>query len=125
MLGAPAPDKPNVVLILADDMRADDLKHTPETRSLLVDEGVTFENACVTNSLCCPSRATILRGQYAHNHLIRDNKPSLDGWPVFRDRKREYSTLATWLDDAGYETALVGKYMNHYRGSYVPPGWDR
>ncbi|HZY65722.1 MAG TPA: sulfatase [Rubrobacteraceae bacterium] len=121
----PAPDKPNVVLILADDMRADDLKHTPETRSLLVDEGVTFENAFVTNSLCCPSRATILRGQYAHNHLIRDNKPPLGGWPVFRDRKREYSTLATWLDGAGYETALVGKYMNHYRGSHVPPGWDR
>lgn len=121
----PAPDKPNVVLILADDMRADDLKHTPETRSLLAAEGVTFENAFVTNSLCCPSRATILRGQYAHNHRVRDNKPPLGGWPIFRDRKREYSTLATWLDDAKYETALIGKYMNHYRGSYVPPGWDR
>lgn len=129
LAGVPAcsasPDRPNVVLILADDMRADDLRHVPRTRSLLAEEGVTFENAFVTDSLCCPSRATILRGQYAHNHLVRDNKSPLGGWPVFRDRKREFSTLATWLDDAGYETALVGKYMNHYRGSYVPPGWDR
>jgi Sulfatase len=59
--------KPNIVLILSDD---EDLKihaYMPKTKALLEDKGVVFENAFVTYSFCCPSRATILRGQYSHN----------------------------------------------------------
>jgi hypothetical protein len=61
--------KPNIVFILADDMRKDDLKYMPQTRALLQDEGMSFENAFVSNALCCPSRATIMRGQYSHNTI--------------------------------------------------------
>ena len=58
------PAKPNIVFILADDMRKDDLKYMPKTRSLLQDRGMSFQNAFVSNPLCCPSRATIMRGHF-------------------------------------------------------------
>jgi hypothetical protein len=61
---------PNVVLILTDDLDTGSISRMPNLRSLLIEEGTTFENAFVTDPLCCPSRATILRGQYAHNHEI-------------------------------------------------------
>src|ERR687889_305758 len=59
--------RPNIVLILADDMRKDDLKFMPKTRSLLKNKGMSFQNAFVSNALCCPARATIMHGQYSHN----------------------------------------------------------
>ena len=66
--------KPNIVFILTDDMRNDDLKYMPKTRSVLRAEGMSFSNAFVSNALCCPSRATIMRGQYAHNTGVWTNK---------------------------------------------------
>ena len=69
--------KPNIPFVLTDDMRASDLRYMPQTRKLLAGGGVKFTNAFVTNSLCCPSRATILRGQYTHNHQILSNRPLL------------------------------------------------
>jgi N-acetylglucosamine-6-sulfatase len=87
--------------------------------------GAKFTNAFVTNSLCCPSRATILRGQYAHNHRILSNRPPLGDFYKFRSSGREKSTVATWLNGAGYDTMFVGKYLNGYDNTtYVPPGWD-
>ena len=65
--------QPNIVLILADDMRADKFEHMPQTRQLFAEEGLAFEEAFVTHSLCCPSRASILRGQYTHNHQVLTN----------------------------------------------------
>ena len=62
--------KPNIVFILADDMRKDDLTYMPQTRSLLADKGMSFSNAFVSNGLCCPSRASIMRGQYPHNTVL-------------------------------------------------------
>jgi N-acetylglucosamine-6-sulfatase len=59
--------KPNIIFILADDLRKNELKYMPKTRSLLKAKGMSFSNAFVSNPLCCPSRATIMRGQYAHN----------------------------------------------------------
>jgi len=121
---------PNIVLILTDDLAAGDLnpntlKHMPHLRKLLVERGTTFDNAFVSNALCCPSRATILRGQYTHNHQVLSNHPSLGGARRFRSLGRENSTVATWLKDQGYRTALVGKYLNDYfNETYVPPGWD-
>jgi N-acetylglucosamine-6-sulfatase len=119
---------PNVVLILTDDLAFDDvnpgtLKHTPNLRALMR-EGTTFENAFATNSLCCPSRATILRGQYTHNQGILHNQPPLGGAERFRLSGGDASTLATWVEGRGYDTAFFGKYLNGYAGTYVPPGWD-
>ncbi len=118
-------ERPNVILILTDDLSADELSHMPNLRSQLIERGTTFENAFVTNSLCCPSRATILRGQYAHNHKILGNNPPHGGFEKFRRLGHEDSTIATWLQSAGYRTTFVGKYMNGYRGTHVPPGWDK
>jgi len=119
---------PNVVLILTDDLaledvNADTLKHMPNLQALM-ETGTTFENAFVTNSLCCPSRATILRGQYTHNHHILHNQPPLGGAKKFRLSGGDSSTAAVWLQDNGYQTALFGKYLNGYYGEYVPPGWE-
>jgi len=129
-----AGSRPNILFILTDDMRASDLQYMPNTQNLLEKQGVKFTNAWVTRSLCCPSRSTILRGQYAHNHHVWTNVYPSGGFWKFHDQGLENSTIATWLDDAGYDTVLVGKYLNPYGldrdgnpspTTYVPPGWDR
>ena len=115
------PGKPNIVLIVADDMRQDQLAYMPKTRHLIAEQGIKYENAFVTTPVCCPSRASILRGQYAHNHRILDNR---GGFDVFEGRGNESSTVATWLHDAGYKTLLVGKYLNSYDAEdhgHIPP----
>src|SRR5918999_1575891 len=124
-----APKPPNVILVLTDDLAVNDLKpralqHMPNLKSLLIDKGTTFDNAFVTDSLCCPSRATILRGQYAHNHQIIGNSKPRGGFEAFVEQGNEDSTVATWLQDAGYRTVLIGKYLNGYDTVYVPEGWD-
>ena len=122
-----APEKPNIVFILADDMRADDFEHMPQTRELLAGQGLTFSNAFVTHSLCCPSRTSILRGQYTHNHQVLTNKDPGGGFEKFQRQGHETSTVATWLQSGGYQTVLLGKYLNGYGLNdprYVPPGWD-
>jgi arylsulfatase A-like enzyme len=123
----PPPARPNIVLIVTDDMAAEDLDHMPRVNALLVDRGLTFTRAFVTDSVCTPSRASILTGRYAHNHGARDNVPPLGGFKKFREEGREAATFATGLQAAGYRTALVGKYLNGYPGPerrYVPPDWD-
>jgi N-acetylglucosamine-6-sulfatase len=129
-----AEPRPNILFILADDLRASDLRHMPITQSLLVDQGVRFTRAWVTRSLCCPSRATILRGQYTHNHGVWVNVEPSGGFWNFLDQGHENSTIATWLNAAGYDTILIGKYLNRYGldrdgnrapTTHRPPGWDR
>ncbi|MDP9412200.1 MAG: sulfatase [Actinomycetota bacterium] len=125
MLGAS--EDPNVILILTDDLDARLLQDHPDdypNLRRLAAEGTTFENAFVSDPLCCPSRATILRGQYAHNHQIAGNWWPQGGARKFRKLGHEDSTVATWLQDQGYRTVLVGKYMNDYDGEHVPKGWD-
>jgi N-acetylglucosamine-6-sulfatase len=126
--------RPNILFILADDLRASDLDHMPNTQALLEKQGVKFTSAWVTRTLCCPSRATILRGQYAHNHNVWTNVYPSGGFWKFHDQGLEKSTIATWLDGAGYDTILIGKYLNPYGldrdgkydpTTYIPPGWDR
>jgi N-acetylglucosamine-6-sulfatase len=121
-------DRPNIVFIVADDMRADDYEYMPQTRQLLTEGGATFEEAFVTHSLCCPSRASILRGQYTHNHQVLENNAPEGGFEKFHSMGLEDSTVATWLQGEGYQTALIGKYLNGYARrddeTYVPPGWD-
>jgi N-acetylglucosamine-6-sulfatase len=119
-------ERPNIVLILTDDLDTESVSVMPELKSLLIEEGTTFNNAFVTDPLCCPSRATFLRGQYSHNTHIAGNSPPEGGFGKFRRLGLERSTVATWLDDAGYDTFYAGKYMNGYDDTrYVPPGWDR
>jgi N-acetylglucosamine-6-sulfatase len=123
LLQEPSTDKPNIVLILTDDQDTRSLDYMPRVKAQLIDRGTTFDNGFVTDPLCCPSRASILRGQYVHNHKIRGNTAP-DAHDRFRDLGLEDSTVATWLHEGGYRTALIGKYMNAYNQSYIPPGWD-
>lgn len=114
--------RPNLLLITVDDARADDVRrrYMPRTGALLARRGVTFERFYSPFPVCCPARATLLTGQYSHNHGVVAN--SGQGYEVFDDRR----TLATWLDKR-YRTGHVGKYLNGYgvdRPRYVPPGWD-
>jgi N-acetylglucosamine-6-sulfatase len=127
---ARAAAQPNIVLVMADDLdvRLNTLAYTPHIRALLQQQGVTFSNGMVPVSLCCPSRASLLRGQYVHNHAIYTNGPPDGGFQKALQLGLENNTAATLLDGAGYRTALVGKYLNGYPLStsltYIPPGWD-
>jgi N-acetylglucosamine-6-sulfatase len=128
-----ASTQPNIVFILADDMRKDDLKYMPKTRSVLKSKGMSFENAFVSHATCCPARATIMRGQYAHNTHVWSNSSTdsssttSGGWQAYKDNGGELDNVATRLHDAGYRTGLFGKYLNGYldNNPYVPPKWDR
>lgn len=134
---ASGPTKPNFVIVLTDDQRWDTIGRClpsidpdddqagsnscmPFLQQDLMPDGVTFERGYVTTALCCPSRASILTGQYQRHHGVWDN----NGFAQFNDD----STLATWLHDDGYRTGLFGKYLNGYGAAgqplYVPPGWD-
>ncbi len=115
--------RPNIVVILADDERADSNVRMRNVQQLLAAHGVTFTNAFVTTSECCPSRASILTGQYSHNTGVLQNFGPAS-YPQFDER----SNLAVWLHERGYATALVGKYLNDYTiygGHHIPRGWSR
>jgi N-acetylglucosamine-6-sulfatase len=114
----------NVIVILTDDQRPETLASMPNVQKFLVKHGVAFANSFVSDSLCCPSRASILTGNYAHTTGVYDNHPPHGGAPVFKAQGDDKSTIATWLHAAGYDTGLFGKYLNSYEGG-VPPGWDR
>jgi arylsulfatase A-like enzyme len=124
--------KPNIVFILTDDEDVQIHAFMPKTRALLEAQGTTFSNYFVTYALCCPSRATILRGQYPHNTSIEGNAMPEGGFQKFYQRGLESSTVAAWLQGAGYQTMLAGKYLNGYGqdrlttapATHVPPGWS-
>jgi arylsulfatase A-like enzyme len=118
---------PNIILIIGDDLDANPIAFMPNLQALLVAQGTSFANYFVNVSLCCPSRASMLRGQYAHNHQVLTNRSPNGGYERFRDLGHESSTVAAWLQGAGYRTVLIGKYLNGYPdhdSTYVPPGWD-
>jgi|SoiMethySBSTD1v2_1073268.scaffolds.fasta_scaffold193136_2 N-acetylglucosamine-6-sulfatase len=125
---ADPPAPPNVIMIMTDDMRVDDLVALPKTEQLLgvPGNGADYTHAYVSLPLCCPSRATFLTGRYAHNHGVWDNDGTNGGFNAFDDS----NTLPIWLQNAGYQTVMLGKYLNRYgypgsRGgpTYEPPGW--
>jgi arylsulfatase A-like enzyme len=114
--------RPNVVVIETDDQTANTLWAMPTVRRLFVREGVSFDNSFVSFPLCCPSRATFLTGQYAHNDGVMNNQLPNGGY----EKLRGDETLPVWLQRAGYRTMLVGKYLNGYGvrdPTEVPPGW--
>jgi N-acetylglucosamine-6-sulfatase len=108
------PQRNDIIVILTDDMRADDWSVLTETTQLV--GGTWYPNFVYTTPLCCPTRATIQRGQFAHNTGMILNERSVDFVLLDDD------TIATALDKVGYHTIYVGKYMNYYGGR--APGWD-
>jgi arylsulfatase A-like enzyme len=117
--GDAASSPPNVLVIVTDDQPVGMTKRMPQLSRAA---GFTrFDAYYDNNPLCCPTRSTLLTGLYSHHTGVETN--------LVAQRFDDRSTLATWLDDAGYDTGLFGKYLNSYpwkRGpNYVPPGWDR
>jgi arylsulfatase A-like enzyme len=115
-----------VVVIESDDQTADSMRYMPRTTELVGGAGVSFPQSFVNYPLCCPSRATFLTGEYAHNHGVMNNVAPLGGF----DRLDSTRTLPVWLQRAGYYTGLIGKYLNGYEGHrddvppLVPPGYN-
>ena len=131
----PLVDAPNIILVVTDDMRWDSLDSMPWLERRARTDGAWFAQAYAALPQCCPSRASILTGRYVHNHEVWKSAASekegvLGGHAGLRSV--EDHTIATWLDDAGYTTALVGKYANGFpaypedEGGLwtIPPGWD-
>jgi N-acetylglucosamine-6-sulfatase len=121
--GAKQAARPNIVVVVTDDqtLAAFNGRTMPYTFGNVAGAGTTFNNAIATNPLCCPSRATMITGQYSHNTGVMNNKP---GYPALRDKK---NVLPSWLSAAGYYTAHVGRYLNEYphgKKSKPAPGWD-
>lgn len=122
----PALQRPNIVVLMTDDQTAQSMQFLPMVRALIGSHGVTFANSFVSYPMCCPSRATYLTGQYAHNHGVLYNTPPTGGYQVF---KNQDTTFPVALKRAGYRTIHLGKYLNGYgsggrRRVGVPPGWS-
>ena len=116
------PARPNVVVIMTDDQTVESLRVMPSVDRLLVRRGTSFTNSFASFPLCCPSRATFLTGQYAHNHGVLSNMPPSGGYEALDGS----NTLPVWLQRAGYVTGHVGRYLNGYGvrdDLEIPPGW--
>ena len=114
--GAQENRRPNVVVVMTDDQEARSIRHMRSVKRLVGERGTRFENFFATFPLCCPSRATFLTGQYAHNHGVLSGKGA--------DDLDDSRTLAVRLRRAGYRTGFLGKYLNGFSGPATPPGWD-
>jgi N-acetylglucosamine-6-sulfatase len=126
-----APSRPNIVFVLTDDLAWNLVKYMPHVQQMQR-QGATFANYFVTDSLCCPSRASIFTGRYPHDTGIFTNGGNDGGFQLFHSRGEESDTFATRLQARGYQTAMMGKYLNGYqpqglvdgKPAYIPPGWS-
>jgi N-acetylglucosamine-6-sulfatase len=119
---SPTPQRPNVLVIMTDDQALTDLQSMPNVQKLLVRQGTSFSNAITSFPLCCPSRASFLTGQFAHNHGVSGNFAP-KGYYGLKGRD---NTLPVWLKRSGYFTSLIGKYLNGYGARderEIPPGY--
>ena len=116
--------RPNILVVMTDDEAATDVRTMPNVKRLLVKQGTTFSDTVDSFPLCCPSRATFITGQYAHNHGVIGNFYPF-GWYGMKHRG---NTLPRWLQKSGYRTALIGKWLNGYGAldahGEVPRGFD-
>jgi N-acetylglucosamine-6-sulfatase len=119
--------RPNIVTIVADDMRTDDLRWMPRIRELVEEQGLDFRNSFSSNPLCAPARSSLLSGQHSHNTGVVSVEPPRN-YSTFDDR----ASVGTALNRAGYNTLFLGKYLNGYGNGrsrvtqknsfrYVPP----
>lgn len=115
----PEPERPpNILLVITDDQRSSaSMQALPTVRKLFGRGGRTFTNTFATTPLCCPSRSSIVSGRYAHNHGVHTND---DGMGLDPD-----ATVQRYLRDAGYRTAVVGKYLNRWDPKVNPRHFDR
>lgn len=123
--GPDTAEKPNIISFVVDDMSADLLKYMDATRGL-GEGGTTFDNYVISNSLCCPSRASMFTGQFPHNTGVLTNGGKRGGYEAFKEH--EPRTYATALREEGYRTGYLGKYINGYKFDgadfHVPDGWS-
>jgi N-acetylglucosamine-6-sulfatase len=130
-LPSPQVRRPNIVFVLTDDLSMDLLQYMP-TVEALADRGTTLTNYYVSDSLCCPSRASIFTGDFPHDTGVFTNTGRQGGFNVFHARGEQQRSFNVALQNAGYRTAMMGKYLNGYLepgktsvpDSYVPPGWN-
>jgi N-acetylglucosamine-6-sulfatase len=125
---AEVPERPNIILVLTDDQDASTLPHMPYVAGEFQANATTFPNATYNFPLCCPSRVSILRGQYTHNHRVWENIEPEGGYERFVEVGDDDSHVARWLDEEGYSTGMFGSYLNGYaprRDDPKPEGWDR
>ncbi|XP_059619432.1 N-acetylglucosamine-6-sulfatase-like [Phlebotomus argentipes] len=117
---------PNVVLIVTDDQDVvlNGMMPMKSVQECLAKEGATFINAFTSSPICCPSRASILTGRYAHNHATINNSMSGGCYGRFWRDVMEKNTLPMKLQAGGYETFFAGKYLNDYKTTEVPLGWN-
>lgn len=124
------PGRPNIIVILLDDLDTASVATMDSVDRHFGATGATFSRCIATTPICGPSRASILTGQYAHNHGVFRNTGDDAGFAAFLAKGNEDHTIATTLHDGGYRTGLIGKYLNGYalagdQRAHVPPGWDR
>jgi N-acetylglucosamine-6-sulfatase len=113
--------RPNVVVLMTDDQTYASMKYMTQTNQLLGGEGTTFSRYIATFPLCCPSRTTSLTGQYSHNHGVLHNAGPFGGFASFEGS----NTLPVWLQNAGYRTIQLGRYLNGYEAADgVQQGWS-
>jgi arylsulfatase A-like enzyme len=139
----PPVEKPSFVVIQTDDQTLDGLYATfksfegagetramPNTLDLIGKRGMTFNRYYVSYPLCCPSRVSLLTGRYAHNHNVKGNIQPNGGFTGFEAQGALTHNLAVWMQNAGYKTIHLGKFLNGYgdkpydEGKFVPPGWS-
>jgi arylsulfatase A-like enzyme len=124
---AQADSRPNIIFVMTDDQDKDTIRNMPFVRDELTPNATTFPNATFNYPLCCPSRSSILRGQYTHNHGVWENTVALDGgYEKFLENDLDSSIFPMWLDSSGYQTAGFGLYVNGWSPSQhgKPEGFD-
>jgi arylsulfatase A-like enzyme len=117
--------RPNIIIILTDDYASNLVDYMPNLKAMQKD-GVTFSNYYVSNSLCCPSRATIFTGKLPHNSGVQTNTKPNGGYDAYVEFGNVQESFSTALLNAGYKTAMMGKFLNGYLPRKHKPvdGWS-
>ena len=129
--GAAEQTRPNIIVLLTDDQETASMRVMKTVNKEMKRKGVTMKRFFASFPLCCPSRATMLTGQFAHNHEVLSNQAPDGGYGVFNELHGN-NNLALWMQEAGYQTAYIGKFLNEYAlpdeygtlPSDVPRGWN-